>query len=75
MKLLINNLKSQGFIEEEDIGFDQVSKHINRAHKDLKVAKSNLNIDGEASYNYSYLAMLRTGRALMFSFSYRPIDG
>ncbi|MFH1780919.1 MAG: HEPN domain-containing protein [Candidatus Nealsonbacteria bacterium] len=75
MKSTIDNLKKQGFIEQENIGFDQVSKHINRAYKDLKVAKANLNIDSEASYNYSYLAMLRTGRALMFSFSYRPIDG
>ncbi len=59
MNLLINNLKSQGLIEEENIGFDQVSKHVTRAHKDLKVARANLSIDSEAAYNYSYLAMLR----------------
>ncbi|OGZ24332.1 MAG: hypothetical protein A2896_01715 [Candidatus Nealsonbacteria bacterium RIFCSPLOWO2_01_FULL_43_32] len=75
MKSLADNLKKQGFIEQDNIGFDQVSKHINRAQKDLKVAKANLSIDSEASYNDSYLAMLRTGRALMFSFGYRPIDG
>jgi len=75
MNLLINNLKSQGLIKEENIGFDQVSKHVIRAHKDLKVARANLSIDSEAAYNYSYLAMLRMGRALMFSFGYRPIDG
>jgi len=75
MKKLINNLEKQGFIEKKNIGFDQIFKHVNRAHKDLKVAKANLKIDGEVAYNYSYLAMLRTGRALMFSFNYRPIDG
>lgn len=75
MNLLINNLKNNGFVKEENIGFDQVSKHVIRAHKDLRVAKANLNIDSEAAYNYSYLAMLRTGRALMFSFGYRPVDG
>lgn len=75
MKKLIENLKNQKFIAEEKIGFDQIIKHISRAYKDLKVSKANLKIDQEAAYNYAYLAMLRTGRALMFAFSYRPIDG
>ncbi len=75
MKKLIENLKNKGFISREEIGFDQIAKHINRAHKDLKVAKANLKIDTEADFNYAYLAMLRMGRALMFSFSYRPADG
>ena len=75
MKLLVANLIKRGFIAQEDIGFDQIAKHLSRAQKDLVVAKANLEIDSEAAYNYSYLAMLRAGRALMFSFSYRPIDG
>lgn len=75
MKKIIEDLKNQGFITEEKIGFDQIIKHINRAHKDLKVAEANLKIDSEASYNYAYLAMLRIGRALMFSFGHRPTDG
>lgn len=75
MKSVIDNLKGRGLIEQENIGFDQVFKHINRAHKDIKVAEANLSIDSEAAYNYSYLAMLRVGRALMFSLDYRPIDG
>lgn len=75
MKKLIEELSNQGFIGKEKIGFDQIVKHLNRAHKDLKVAKANLKIDTEAAYNYAYLAMLRTGRALMFSFGYRPVGG
>jgi len=75
MKKIINDLKNQGFVSEERIGFDQVLKHIARAHKDIKVSKANLGIDSEAAYNYSYLAMLRSGRALMFSLGYRPTDG
>lgn len=75
MKEFIEDLESQGFIDREEIGFDQIVKHINRDHKDLKVSKANLTIDSEAAYNYAYLAMLRTGRALMFSFGYRPTDG
>ena len=75
MKSTIEKLKRNKFIAEEKIGLDQISKHLNRANKDLKVAGANLKIDTEASYNYAYLAMLRSGRALMFSFGYRPIGG
>jgi len=62
-------------IKKENIGIDQVIKHLNRAQKDLIVAQANLSIDGEAAFNYAYLAILRTARALMFSEGYRPIDG
>jgi uncharacterized protein (UPF0332 family) len=75
MKEFIRAYKQNGLIREEKIGFDQVVKHLNRARKDLKVAKANIKIDSEASYNYAYLAMLRTGRGLMLSFGFRPIDG
>jgi len=75
MNEFFKRYKDAGFIKEEPIGFDQVEKQIIRARKDLKVAEANLDIDTEASYNYAYLAMLRTARALMFSFGYRPIDG
>lgn len=75
MKVLIEKLIKSGYIAEEKIGFDQIVKHVNRAQKDIFVAKANLEIDSEAAYNYSYLAMLRTGRALMFSCGYRPIGG
>ncbi|MDD4900880.1 MAG: HEPN domain-containing protein [Patescibacteria group bacterium] len=75
MKPLIDKLKKAKLIAEEKIGFDQIVKHLERARKDLKVAEANLKIDSEASYNYAYLAMLRSGRAIMFSFGFRPIDG
>lgn len=75
MKEFIKKYKLNGFITEEKIGFDQTVKHLERAKKDLAVAKANLEIDSEAAYNYAYLAMLRTGRGLMFSYGYRPIDG
>lgn len=75
MKSLIKKLEKGRFIANEKIGFDQIFKHLERAHKDLKVAEVNLKIDSEASYNYAYLAMLRAGRAIMFSIGFRPIDG
>lgn len=75
MKDFIKKYKQKGLIREEKIGSDQVARHIGRARKDLKVAKANLKIDAEASYNYAYLAMLRAGRALMFSMGFRPVGG
>ena len=50
----VNIYKKKGLIKSEAIGFDQVAKHIERARKDLRVAKANLAIDTEASYNYAY---------------------
>jgi uncharacterized protein (UPF0332 family) len=68
----IKDLLQRGLIREENIGADQVESHIDRALKDIEVAKANMSIDLEASYNYSYLAMLRAGRGLMFSYGLRP---
>ncbi len=73
MNRTIKKLESEGFIVKESIGIDQITKHIERAHVDIRVSQANLKIDTEASYNYAYLAMLRVGRALMFSFGYRPV--
>lgn len=75
MKDFIASYKQKRLIKEENIGFNQVVKHLERAKKDLRAANANLKIDVEISYDCAYKAMLRSGRALMFSFKYRPIDG
>ncbi|MDD5098332.1 MAG: HEPN domain-containing protein [Candidatus Pacebacteria bacterium] len=75
MKNFINEYKNKGLIKEENIDINQVVKHLERAKKDLRAADANLKIDIEISYDCAYKAMLRSGRALMFSFKYRPIDG
>ncbi len=72
MKESIEGLLNRGLISKEEIGFDQIASHLKRADKDVSVAEANFDIDREASYNYAYLAMLRSGRVLMFSFGYRP---
>ncbi|MCE1248590.1 MAG: HEPN domain-containing protein [Firmicutes bacterium] len=68
-------MTDSGYIKKELIGLDQIEKLIRRASRDIKVAEANLEIDEEVTYNYAYLAMLRTGRALMFIKGFRPIDG
>lgn len=68
----LKRLESQGLIEKVKFSDKQIISNINRAKKDLITAKANIKIDEEWSYTISYHAMLRAGRALMFSMGYRP---
>jgi uncharacterized protein (UPF0332 family) len=74
-KNLINDLLNKGLIKKQTIDFKSIRYLLLRSKKDLVVAKKNLAIDEEVTYNYAYLAMLRCGRALMFLQGYRPDDG
>jgi len=65
-------LESQGLIEKSTFSLKQIKSNLGRARRDLATAKANLNIDEEWAYAIAYHAMLRAGRALMFSFGYRP---
>lgn len=71
----ISKLISRRLIKKEKTRLDLISRLLQRADRDLRAAKANLSIDEEVAYNCAYLAMLRTGRALMFMEGYRPIDG
>jgi uncharacterized protein (UPF0332 family) len=71
----IKKLIDRGLIKQQEIHNDQIISLLERAKKDIVVAKKNLKIDEEASYTFAYLAMLRTGRAVMFLKGYRPVDG
>lgn len=72
MKVDLKRLESQGLIEKVSFSNKQIVSNINRARKDLITAKANIEIDEEWAYTISYHAMLRAGRALMFSMGYRP---
>ncbi|MEO0114020.1 MAG: HEPN domain-containing protein [candidate division WOR-3 bacterium] len=74
-KNLIINLLNKGLIKKQTLDFKQIKNLLLRARKDLVVAKRNLAIDEEVTYNYAYLAMLRCGRALMLLHGYRPDGG
>jgi uncharacterized protein (UPF0332 family) len=65
-------LESQGLIERATSSLKQITSNLKRARRDLATAKANLNIDEEWAYTIAYHAMLRAGRALMFSLGYRP---
>ena len=68
----LKRLESQGLIEKIHFNDKQIVSNIKRAGKDLITAKANIEIDEEWAYTIAYHAMLRAGRALMFSMGYRP---
>ena len=72
---LVKIMLIQGFIKAQNTDIPHVETLLQRAKKDIFVAKSNLDIDEEVSYNYAYLSMLRCGRAVVFLQGFRPTDG
>ncbi|MEW6089235.1 MAG: HEPN domain-containing protein [bacterium] len=66
-KFLKDNL-----IKEQKPDFKQIEKQLKRADKDLKTAESVLSMDITWSYAISYHAMIRAGKALMYSKGYLP---
>lgn len=68
----LKRLETRGLIEKVSFSDKQVASNIKRASKDLVTAKANIEIDEEWAYAIAYHAMLRAGRALMFSLGYRP---
>lgn len=71
----LKELIEGGFLKEHPKDPEQAKKLLLRSFRDIKTAKANLEIDEEAAYTFAYLAMLRSGRALMFLKGLRPVDG
>ena len=65
----------KGFVKEQKANFVQIEQQIARAEKDFKTFKLVLGSDPEWASTIAYQAMLRLGRALMFSYGYLPSDG
>ncbi|MCP4653287.1 MAG: HEPN domain-containing protein [Candidatus Omnitrophica bacterium] len=59
-------------IKKQTPDFKQVNKQLQRSLKDLKTADANLKIDLTWSLAIAYHAMIRAGRALMYSRGYLP---
>jgi len=66
-ELLRNNL-----IKRVNPNFNQISSQIKRAEKDLKTAESVSSIDLTWSFTIAYHAIIRAGRALMYSRGFLP---
>lgn len=65
----------KGLLKQQRINFKQIEKQIIRAKKDLETAQGILDNDPEWGATIAYHAMLRAGRALLFSKGYLPADG
>lgn len=59
-------------IKKQNPDFKQIGHQLKRAQKDLKTAQANLLIDLTWSFAIAYHAMVRAGRALMYSKGYLP---
>jgi len=65
----------QGLLKRQNPNFVQISRQIQRAQKDLKTFTLVVASDPEWASTIAYQAMLRIGRALIFSYGYLPADG
>lgn len=59
-------------IKRQTPDFRQIGKQLQRSLKDLKTSEANLKIDLTWSLAIAYHAMIRAGRALMYSKGYLP---
>lgn len=66
---------SKGLIKKQHVNYDQIEKQIARAEKDLQTFKLLIEDDPEWTSSVAYQAMLRAGRALLFSYGFLPADG
>lgn len=65
----------QGLLKRQSPNFAQIGRQIQRAQKDLKTFTLVAMSDPEWASTIAYQAMLRVGRALIFSYGYLPADG
>ena len=66
---------NKGFLKKQRPDFKQVQKQIIRAEKDLSTYTLVVTDDPEWASTIAYQAMLRLGRALLFSYGVLPSDG
>lgn len=70
---IIQEFIEKGLIKKDDtIDSSQVLSVLKKARRSIKSAKLLIEDDQENSYQLAYEAMLLAGRALVFSFGFRP---
>lgn len=70
--MVYNQFLKAKLIKRQKPDFQQISKQLRRSLKDLKTAEANLNIDLTWALAIAYHAMIRAGKALMYSKGYLP---
>lgn len=71
--MIYQKLVKNKLLIKEKVDFRQIHGVIERAHRDIKSAITLIEDgDYEGSFRFAYEAMLLAGRALVFSFGFRP---
>ena len=65
---------NNGLIKRQAANFRQIESQILRAEKDLRTFNLVINDDPEWASAIAYQAMLRAGRALLFSYGFLPVE-
>ena len=65
----------KGFVKKQQPNFNQISKLILQAEKDLTSFERLIDYDAGNAMNLTYNAMLKAGRALLYAYGYLPADG
>lgn len=68
----LTGLENDGFIKRYKASKQQIKEQLELADRDFAVAKDTKDYDW--AFSILYNAVLQTGRALIFSFNYRPTD-
>ena len=71
--MLFEAYLKKGLLKTQRVNFKQIEKQIIRAEKDIRTATKFLNDDPEWGATIAYHAMLRVGRALLFSKGFLPM--
>jgi uncharacterized protein (UPF0332 family) len=70
---IIQEFINKGLVKkDEQIDFSQIQGVLAKSNRSIESAKMIMDKDPENSYQLAYEAMLLAGRALVFSFGYRP---
>lgn len=72
---LIKKLVKEGKLAEQKVGIIQIEGLLRESIVDLEESKKTLHIADRATYIMAYMAMLKSGRALLLLKGYRPTDG
>ncbi len=64
-----------GFVKKQKPNFHQIEQQVLRAEKDLRTFDFVIGADPEWASSIAYQAMIRLGRALIYSHGFLPADG
>jgi len=71
----ISRMEKEGKLRKQKAGHPQIEGLLREAVRDIEEARKILKLAERAPYIMAYMAMLKTGRALLLQMGYVPDDG